>query len=255
MPAPKRWFLPSALLFSAVVASAFMVSPGWAQAEPASTDALPHITVVGRAHIDVVPDIAILSVAVATERPKAAEAVSDNSTATHALIDELKSQGFDAQDIKTVSITLVPVYDQQRDPVTHISKQILRGYRARNSLAIKVHNIDKAGMLARQMIDKGVNEFYGISFDYQNKSEAYDKLRGDAVQDALRKAKAYMPPLGLKLGRVLVIEPQANVGSPRGTIFAATAMDGGNATNIPIEPGTQTLEIEVKVTWEISPAQ
>lgn len=249
MPARSRLFLSLALLSSLALPPAFAYA-----AEPDEATSVPHVTVTGRAHIDVVPDIAVLSVAVATERPKASAAVEDNSQATHALISDLKAQGIDAQDIKTVSITLVPVYDQQRDPVTHISKQILRGYRARNSLAIKLRDISKAGLVARQLVDKGVNEFYGISFDYEKKQEAYDKLRGDAVSDALRKAKSYMPPLGLKLGRVLEIAPQANVAQPRGAIFSA-AMDGGGPVSIPIEPGTQTLEIEVKITWEVTPEQ
>jgi uncharacterized protein YggE len=249
MPARLRSLLSLALL------SCLALPPSLARAaEPDTAQSLPHITVTGRAHIDVVPDIATLSVAVATERPKASDAVADNSQATHTLISQLKSEGFTAQDIKTVSITLVPVYDTQRDPVTHVSKRILRGYRARNSLTITVHDISKAGLLAREVIDKGVNEFYGISFDYSKKTEAYDKLRGEAVADALRKAKAYMPPLGLKLGRVLEISPAASVGQPRGAIFAAS-VDGSGPTSIPIEPGTQTLEIEVKITFEVTPEQ
>ncbi|MGB8278608.1 MAG: SIMPL domain-containing protein [Methylovirgula sp.] len=242
--------MPHSLLFIACLA----LAPSLAKAQTSPADSVPHITVTGRAHLDVVPDVAILSVAVATERPKAADAVAANSRAAQALIDEIKAQGIDAQNIRTVSITLVPVYDQQRDSATHATKQVLRGYRARNSLSIKVHNLGKAGMLARQLIDKGANEFYGINFDYEHKEEAYDKLRDEAMQDALRKAKAYLPALGLKLGRVLEIMPQANVGTPRGTIFAAAMPTAPTEPiSIPIEPGTQTLQIEVRVSWEISP--
>lgn len=242
--------MPHSLLFIACLA----LAPSLAKAQTSSVDSVPHITVTGRAHLDVMPDVAILSVAVATERPTAAEAVADNSRAAKALIEEIKAQGIDAQDIKTVSITLVPVYDQQRDLVTRTTKQVLRGYRARNSLSIKVHNLDKAGILARQLVDKGANEFYGINFDYEHKEEAYDKLRDKAMQDALRKAKAYLPALDLRLGRVLEILPQTTEGAPRGTIFAATVPTApAEPVSIPIEPGTQTLQIEVRVSWEISP--
>jgi hypothetical protein len=241
------------LAFAGLLFACFAV-PGLAEAQSAALDQPPHITVTGRGHLDVVPDIAILSVAVATEKPKAADAVTANSIAVHALIDEIKGDGIDAQDIRTVSITLIPVYDQQHDAAANTTKQILRGYRARNSLSIKVHNLEQAGMLARQLVDKGANEFYGISFDYEHKEEAYDKLRDQAMLDALRKAKAYLPALGLKLGRVLEILPQANVGTPRATIFAASMPAGPTEPiTIPIEPGMQTLEIEVKVSWEIIP--
>src|ERR1700743_143705 len=101
MPVRLRPLLSLALL------SCLALPPSLARAaEPDSTQSLPHSTVTGRAHVDVIPDIATLSVAVATERPKASDAVSDNSQATHTLISQLKAEGLDPKDIKTVSITL-----------------------------------------------------------------------------------------------------------------------------------------------------
>lgn len=226
--------------------------PKLAEAQTA-VDAVPHITIVGHAHLDVVPDIATLSVAVATERPKASDAIAANSEAAQALIDQVKTQGVDTKDIKTVSITLDPVYDQQRDPDSHTTKRVLRGYRARNGFAIKVHDIAKAGRIARQLIDNGANEFYGIDFGYEHKDQVYDKLRAQAVQDALHKAKAYLPGLNLKLGRVLEIMPEPDAPMPRGKMFAAAMPAGPSESTIPIEPGTQTLQMEVRVSWEIDP--
>lgn len=233
-----------------------LAAAGRAEAQSTFANQPPHITVTGEAHVEVVPDIATLSVAVATEKPKAADAVATNSAAVKTLIDELKSEGVDARDIRTVSITLIPVYDQQRDPATHtLVKQILRGYRARNSLAIKVHDLQKAGMLARQIVDKGANEVYGVSFDYEHKDEAYDKLRDAAVRDALRKAHAYLPGLGVKLGRVIEILPMSGGGGKRGVVFSGASLASSEPIAIPIEPGVQTLEIDVQVSWEILPQQ
>jgi uncharacterized protein YggE len=80
---------------------------------------------------------------------------------------------------------------------------------SRHSLSVRIRDIEKAGVLAGHLLDKGANSFEGIAFDYTQKEAKYDALLGDAVRDALRKANSYVNGLGLKLGRVLEIAAQA----------------------------------------------
>jgi uncharacterized protein len=224
-----------------------------AQAAPSLKESLPTITVTGHAQTEIVPDLAIISLAVSTERPKAEAAAAANAATAQALIDEIKAQGIDAKDIKTVSITLTPVYDEQNDAAGRGLKKTLRGYSARNSLEIRIHAIDKAGALASRLIDKGANEVQGISFDSDQKDAAYNRLRGQAMQDALRQAKAYMAAVGQHLGRILEIAP-IDVVSQRVFRYASGASFAAPApANIPIEPGTLNLEAQVQVVWELSP--
>ncbi len=159
---PRSTRLSPALLFLLIGCAAPALP---AQADTALKQSVPTITVTGQAKTEIIPNMAIISVAVSTERPQAAAAATENARTAQALVDEIKAQGIDARDIKTVSITLAPVYDEQRDAAGRVLKRTLRGYQARNRLAIRVHAIDKAGALARQLIDKGANEFQGISFD------------------------------------------------------------------------------------------
>lgn len=203
--------------------------------------------------MEIVPDIAIISLAVATERPTAEAAAAANAEAAQALMAELKGQSIDAKDIQTVSVTLMPMYDEQHDANGRVTKRILRGYRARNGMTIRLHATDKAGAIARQLIDKGANEFQSITFDSDKKDAAYDKLRGEAMQDALRQAKAYLAPVDLHLGRVLEIAPFGNA-SPQNFRFATSAkFEPVQTVDIPVAPGTLTLETQVQVTWELSP--
>lgn len=238
--------------FALVAAFAVAVLPARAEG---LKDTVPSITVMGHAKVDIAPDIAILSVAVVTERPHATDAASENARAAEALIDDIKKQGIDSQDIQTVSVTLEPVYDEDRDASNRLLKRTLRGYQARNEIAIRVHAIDKAGTLARELIDKGANVFEGISFDSDQKEAAYAKLRSAAVEDALNKAKAYVAPVGLRLARVLEIGPSDMNYGNAGRYALDDIGSGANApsANIPIEPGMLTLEIQVRVSWELSP--
>jgi hypothetical protein len=222
-----------------------------AHAAPTLKETLPSITVTGEARTEIVPDIAIISLAVATERPTADAAAAENARAAQALISELTAQRIDPKDIRTESVTLMPVYDEQRDANGRATKRTLRGYRARNGLTIRVHAVDKAGAIARHLIDEGANEFQGISFDSDQKEKAYDQLRGEAMKDALRQAKAYIGPVGLHLGRVLEISPFGNP-PPRHFLLARSAkFESPETADIPIAPGTLSLETQVQVVWEL----
>ena len=217
-------------------------------------DSVPSITTNGVASAEVVPDIATISVAVDTERPNAAGAARDNARAVQAMIGEMKAQGIEAKDIKTLWVTLSPVYDEVHAN-GNVTKRTLRGYAAHNSLSVRIRDITKAGVLAGQLMDKGTNGFERIEFDYSQKEAKNDALRGDAVRDALRKANSYVTGLGLKLGRVLEIVTQ-----PPEPVAAGIAGIGGDtldvprkaAAAIPVEPGVQTLRTEVQVTWELA---
>lgn len=225
-----------------------MAFPSAAAAQAALKDSVPHITVVGHASTEVVPDIAILSLAVVTEKPTAEEAAAENARTAQGLIAEIKAQGIDARDVKTQAITLAPVYDEANDGQ---GQGKLRGYSARDSLEVRVRAFDKAGAIARRLMDKGANEFEGIGFKYEHEDEAYDKLRDAAVRDALRRAKDYLPAVGLKLGRVLEISPLEGGFEPRANMTLAAAPPSREVA-IPIEPGTLTLTSDVQVTFELT---
>ncbi len=216
-------------------------------------DTLPSITTTGEASVDVVPDIAILSLGVETERPAAADAASENAKAAAAVFADIKAQGIDARDIQTQGVTLEPVYDETMDANGRVVKRTLRGYRARNDFSVKVRQIEKAGALAQQWIAKGANAFGGVEFDYDQRDEKYDALRGDAVRDALRKATSYTNGLGIRLGRILSIGSQGGCPRPLGTAtMSARAVPKEAAVAFPIEPGVQTLHVEVEVSWELA---
>jgi uncharacterized protein len=223
--------------------------PGAARAQAALTESVPHITVIGRAHTEAVPDYAVLSLAVVTEKPTASAAAAANAQAAQNVVDTIKAQGIDPKDVQTSEVSLTPIYDTVTDAVGHESGQKLRGYQARNGLAIRVRAIGKAGALAAQLIDTGANEFQGISFGVSQEDEIYAKLNDAAMRDALRAAKAYLPAAGVSLGRVLEIAPN-DVGGTQPRTFAKAMVAGGMAP-VPIEPGTLSYDSQVRVTWEL----
>jgi uncharacterized protein len=215
-------------------------------------DSVPTITTNGVARTEVVPDLATISLGVDTERPKAADAARDNALAAQAIVGEIKAKGIEARDIKTLSVTLAPVYDGIQDANGYATNRTLRGYIASTSLSVRIKEVAKAGVLAGQLMDKGANRFEGIEFDYTQKEAKYDALRGDAVRDALRKANSYVNGLGLKLGRVLEIATQAPYPAPAGMSPKMLGAAKSEAAAVPVEPGSEVLRTEVRVTWELA---
>ena len=121
------------------------------------------------------------------------------------------------------------------------------------ALSVRFQRNRKGGCLARQLMDKGANSFAGVEFGYTQKDAKYDALRGDAVRDALRNANSYVNGLGIKLGRVLQIAAQTLYRDPAGmSPRMLGAIQREAATVVPVEPGSEVLRTEVRVTWELA---
>ncbi len=245
------------LLRSILFCSIALMSGSVAQAQELSLKSqLPHITTSGTAHIDVVPDLAILSFAVSTERPTSTAAASENAAAAQAVVAELKTQDVDQKDIRTTSVTLTPIFDENRDANGRLVKRTLRAYQARNALEVRVRAIDKAGALAQHLIGKGANTFNGLSFEIEHPEPKLKALQAEAAKDALANAHSYADALGLKLVRVIEIVPNGSEAPsyrmpPAPRMLAKMASAEQEPAAIPMEPGVQRLESMVSVTWEL----
>jgi uncharacterized protein YggE len=216
-------------------------------------DVVPSITTTGIASAEVAPDIAIIALGIMTERPKATDAAHENALAAQAVVAEIKAQGIDPKDIRTVSVSLSPVYDDGRPDEGGRPQRILRGYLARNELSVRLRQIDKAGAFAARWIERGANRIESITFDYEQKDVKLEALRVEAVRDALRRATSYTSGLGIRLGRVISITPTgAQPRHPAALQMARAAATQDAMPAIPIEPGVETLQVMVDVTWELA---
>ena len=212
----------------------------------------PHIAVPSVATAEVTPDIAVLRLGVATERRTAAEAAAANARAAQEVIDEGSALGVEGRDARTLSVTLIPLYSDERDPNGRGGRRILTGYLARNTLQIRVRDVAKAGAIARALVDKGANVLEGVAFEISDGEARLDDLRAKAIGDAARRARLYAEVLGLSLGRVLEISPEATPESAMAdTALLRAAPAEGAGVTIPIAPGVQKLQAQARVVWEL----
>jgi uncharacterized protein len=223
--------------------------------EADSKFALPHITVSGTAFVEVKPDIATLQLGVVTEKPTAAEAASENAIASTATIATLKKIGVEPKDIRTSNLTLSPVMVEERDPKTQgVVKRNLTGYRTSNSLSVRIRDVDKAGVIASQVVEAGANTYQGLYFSVSDPTARADTMRAKAVGEAMRRAALFAHGASMKLGRLLAIDPEPDRRSVGEADLPMRRPDiGPHVVVIPVEPGTERVEATVSATWELVP--
>ncbi len=200
------------------------------------------VTVGASGTVSVEPDIAHIATGVLSEAETAREALQRNSAAMKKVVDGLKGAGIDPKDVQTSRFGIDPRYDQPKDGRT----ARITGYRVVNHVRITARDISKLGELLDLVVTLGANQAGGISFDVSNAETLKDEARRQAIANALRRAKLFAEAAGATVGDVLTIGEDASGSSP--PIYSGRAMA---AEAVPIERGSQTLEVRVQVTWAL----
>jgi len=195
--------------------------------------------------------MAIVSLGVQTDAQTASQALEQNNTQMKAVIDTLTKAGVASADIQTTTIQLSPRYEtpsttqgqSQATPTSH-----LVGYTATNTVQVKVHNLNNLGALLDQAVSAGGNQIQGISFDVSDPTQVMDQARQAAMNDATHKAQQLASLSNATLGPVFSISETSQSPIP---FAAARAQAAGS--NVPVSPGTQTVTVNLQVTWALQP--
>lgn len=204
------------------------------------------VSVSGTGQVSATPDLAIFSLGVQTQAEEASAALAQNSEQMQAVIDTLKEAGVASEDIQTQVIQLSPRYEQ---PTPQTGAQQgppeLVGFVASNIVEVTVRELDSLGDLLDTAIQAGGNQIQGIRFQVSDPANLYDLAREAAWEDAMHKAEQLAELSNSTLGMVLTINESSR--TPRPVMESAVRTSAAAA--VPIEPGTQTIEIDLQVTW------
>jgi uncharacterized protein len=190
------------------------------------------------------PDQAAISTGVIAEGDTARAALSANTVLMSKLIDGLKAAGIAAKDIKTTSFNVSPRYQNYKDgrPAT------INGYQVHNQVRILVRAIDTLGQVLDTAVTLGANQLGGIEFLVSGAETLKDEARKVAMANALRRAKLFAATAGAEVGEVVAIAEEMAAPIGRSGVVTRGLM---SAEAVPIERGTQTLEVRVNVTWAL----
>lgn len=217
--------------------------PAAAAAPVAADDLRSTVSVVGDGRVTVQPDLATVTFGVEANGPTLAAAQADASTRMQAVIDGLLGLGIPREDIKTNRISASPVYDQ-RDNTQ------IRGYRASNSVQVKLRELDRVGPIVDAITAAGANRVDGLAFSVEKIEEPKNQARALAMQNARVKADQLAALAGMRVvGIKSIVESDA---SSQPVQFAAPVAARAEAAPAPpVEPGTQEIRTQVSVTYII----
>ena len=174
--------------------------------------------------------------------PDVTVAMNQTNDRQQAVINALAGAGVDRKDISTTEVSLQPQYDSSGGTIT--------GYRADNSIRVKIHPADSASHVLAVIVGTGgdATRINSVSYSIADDSQLVKDARARAFQDAKDRAEQYAQLSGLGLGKIISIS-EASGGAAHGA-YAAPTRSGMQAA-VPLEPGQQTVSFSVTAVWEL----
>jgi uncharacterized protein len=203
----------------------------------AATIATPKtITVTGDGSVTTVPDQAGFDFTVDSRATTAKAALAQNASAAAAVVAAVKNAGVDLADIQTSQVSLSPQTNQAGTDIV--------GYAASTTISVTT-TIAKAGPLVDAAVAAGADGVSGPSLSLSDQDVQYRDALKKAVANAHDKAQALADAGGLSLGGVQTI-----IEGSTGQVPLPFAQKADASAGVAIEPGTQTVDATVTVTYE-----
>lgn len=212
------------------------------------------ITVSETGEIYSKPDLALTNFSVISEAKTVDEAMRENTEKMNAVIDSVKNQGVEEKDLKTTSFNIYPRYEYYEDWETRIppypQKRVLVGYEIRQTLQVKIRDMEKIGQIIEGATDTGANQVGNLEFTIDKQDELKKQARAMAIEKAKAKAEEIALQLGVDLVRITNFSE--GVSLPRYYALEETLGKGGAGGEAPqIEIGENKIEVSVSITYEI----
>ena len=209
------------------------------------------IWVTGEGKVNVVPDIAMLSLGIEAQATSVAEAQQEAAEAMDAVMNVIDGYGIDEKDIQTQFFSIQPV---RRWDNGDNGKEILIGYRVTNIVTVKVRNIDDAGSIIDAAVAAGGDNtrVNSISFTVDEPEAYYGEAREEAMADAEAKAKQLADLGGVKLGKPNYISEYGGYISPPIIYRDFEVSEALPAPTTAISPGETEIQLTIQVVYSIS---
>ena len=221
---------------------------GHAQDNRPPFEPIPQIAVTGRGEIKVSPDRATIQVSVQTRAVTAAAAAAENATKQQAVLSALRALGLGNDQLSTINYNVYPEqrYEPNKEPV-------IVGYNVMNTILVDVRKLDQVGPVIDAALSHGANMIASLQFYASNTETARRTAIASAIEKARADAEAAARAAHGSLGGLLEINISAYSPQPPRPMMMARA--NALATDTPINPGEETLSVEVSTRWRFVSAQ
>jgi len=203
------------------------------------------IAITGEGKVTAIPDIALVSLGLSTEKKKVSDAQAENSKTINSLIDQLKGLGIAKEDITTTNYSIYPAYDWTN------GKQILRGYTVSQDVQVKIRQTDKVDDVLKIAGDLNLNQIGGLTFSIDQPEVYKQQARIKALENAKEKADALAQVMGVKLGKVISFSESEGYVPPPYPMYAKAEGIGGGGAAPTVEAGSQEITIMATISYEL----
>ncbi len=203
------------------------------------------VTVVGTAKQQQQSQIAVFNAGVNVVSDNKQAATDEVNQKINALTKAVKDFGIKEADIKTQNLN---VYQREETYYEEGRQKSRPGqWTVGTTIEIKLRDVNRASALADLLTQSGATNVYGPNFSVDQPEEADNTLLDAAIKNAQEKAEVMAKSSHKKLGKVLTISEGFSSGAVLPALKGAGAGGGGAG----LEPGSQTLEKSVTVTFEL----
>ncbi len=209
---------------------------------------LPSIQLKGEGTVYATPDTARISLTVLTQAPDTSQALSDNNRKMEAVIEYLKAEGVEENNIRTTGFNIRPLQERIEDPQTGKKRTEIYAYRVINTVEADIKDIEKAGKIASGAVEAGANRVDRLQFIVSREEEYKKEARRKAVRQAKERGEEIADSLGVELGRLLNFSEDRDFFRP---MARAQAMETADRTEVPLEPGENEIKANVTLEYEI----
>lgn len=218
--------------------------------EPKNQPLPPNIIVVaGSGSVSTTPDKATVSLGANTEADNAEDALKENAVRIDAVLKALKDAGVEDKDIQTQNMRVDKHYEDRGTPRETIT------YKATQELSVVIHDVTKVGAIIDSAVQAGANDVGGIEFGLSDTATAKNAALKAAVANAKAKAGALASAAGATVGPVVRIDENSyDVQNSYARYDQATLAMAMPSADTSISPGEVQTEVQVQVTFELSPA-
>lgn len=200
------------------------------------------ITVHGWQNIKLKPDMANVNFSVQTREKTQVKALEENNKKMNTIIKAFKDFGIKEEDILTEGVRIDPIYNYEKG-------QVLEGYRAYNSITVKLKNLDKLGKVLDLGMRSGVDEGGYIEYSSTKERETYLKALELAIKDGEEKAKIIGKTLGAKNVSIKSVREKETYYASR-NYTRAMAEETKDASGILVDIKDLVIEASVEIDFK-----
>lgn len=203
----------------------------------------PQISVSGEGKIKVIPDEAIISIAVETKGEESSKVKKDNDLVIDKVLKYLKTTKINQKDIKTERVSLYPQYDYQKKKNYYMASQTIN---------ITLRDLSQYEVIMDELVKAGVNRINGVTFQSSEIEKLKSDARKQAIADAKKKAEDFAGALGQKVGKAILVSDNSqsfyNPPMYRNVAMSADALGGGMEQET-LAVGEMEVRTNVNVTF------